>query len=83
MLPSVPMGHSYAGDWKEDLNFAVVFTSWCHGDSYNGDYKEGQTQAGFLEESKIFGFKVQSQQKVVIKHKGQMHRLFFVVLKTD
>ena len=49
MLPSVPIGHSYEGEWKEDLGLAAVFNSWCHGDSYEGDYKEGQKRVGFYK----------------------------------
>ena len=49
VLPSVPIGHSYEGEWKEDLGLAAVFNSWCHGDSYEGDYKEGQKRVGFYK----------------------------------
>ena len=77
------MGHSYEGECKEDLGLATGFTSWFHGDSYDGDYKEGQTRAGFLQESKVFGFGVQIKQLVVIKHEGQRFRLLFVVLEEN
>ena len=47
---SVPIsnGYYYESDRKGDLGLVLAFSSLSHGDSYEGDFKEGQKRGGLF-----------------------------------